>query len=152
MAYLDGAVLGTTPTLLARVAAGNHTLRSRNPDIKITPRSFRFRGNTRIVQCDLEKIPDEGTLIVDSAPSGAALFLNGTYKTVTPVTFEHIPSGNYSLEFRKLNYTGQNISFSLTGGETREMLHYSGTGRRALSVRLSGVIPRKLAQTAATPG
>lgn len=121
-AYLDGTLFGTTPSLLVRVAAGNHTLLIQKEGYKNYTHTIEVAGGTSMLaQADLEKIPDEGTLIVDSAPSGAELYLNGTYKTVTPVTFEHVPMGNYTLEFRKPNYTAQNISFILKGGETLEV-------------------------------
>jgi hypothetical protein len=121
-AYLDGSVLGTTPTLLLMVSAGTHTLLVQKEGYRNYTQALEITGGTTgLIQANLEKIPDVGTLVVDSAPGGAALYLNGTYKTVTPVTFENIPTGNYSLEFQKLNYTSQNITFTLNGGETREV-------------------------------
>ncbi|MFA5153564.1 MAG: PEGA domain-containing protein [Clostridia bacterium] len=124
-AYIDGAVFGTTPTMLLRVSAGTHQLLIRKHGYWNYTQTLEIAGGSSgLVQADLEKIPDDGTLIVDSAPTGASVYLNGTYKTVTPVTFENIPAGNYTLEFRKLNYTSQNITFTLNGGETREV--YAG--------------------------
>jgi hypothetical protein len=121
-AYLDGSFLGMTPTLLVRVSAGNHTLLIQKPGYKNSTRVIAMPGGTSgLTKVDLDQIPDDGTLIIDSSPSGAALYLNGIYKTVTPVTFEQVPAGNYTLEFRKLNYTSQNITFTLGGGETREV-------------------------------
>ena len=120
-AYIDGAVFGTTTTRLLRVPAGTHQLLVQKPGYRNYTQTLEIAGGSSgLVQADLEKIPDDGTLIVDSAPSGASVYLNGTYKTVTPVTFENIPAGAYTLEFRKLNYTSQNITFTLNGGETRE--------------------------------
>ncbi|MDD4484755.1 MAG: PEGA domain-containing protein [Methanoregula sp.] len=124
-AYIDGTVFGTTPTMLLRVSAGTHQLIVRKHGYWNYTQTLEIAGGSSgLVQADLEKIPDDGTLIVDSAPTGASVYLNGTYKTVTPVTFENIPAGNYTLEFRKLNYTSQNITFTLNGGETREV--YAG--------------------------
>ena len=120
-AYIDGAVFGTTPTRLLRISAGNHQLLIQKPGYRNYTQTLAIAGGSSgLVQADLEKVPDDGTLVVDSAPSGASVYLNGIYKTVTPVTFENMPVGNYTLEFRKLNYTSQNITFSLNGGETRE--------------------------------
>ena len=121
-AYLDGKLLGTTPTLLSRVVAGRHMLLVQKPGYRYYTQTLEVvGGTTRLAQVDLEKIPDEGTLIVDSSPTGAALYLNGIYKTVTPATFEHVPMGDYTLGFQKPGYTGQNVTFTLNGGETREL-------------------------------
>jgi hypothetical protein len=146
-AYLDGSVLGTTPTLLVMVSAGTHTLLVQKQGYRNYTHTLEITGGTTgLVQANLEKIPDEGTLIVDSAPGGAELYLNGTYKTVTPVTFEHVPAGNYSIEFQKLNYTSQNISFTLNGGETREVYAELKTDPADTSQPLIQVYP--LAQNA----
>jgi hypothetical protein len=121
-AYLDGSFLGMTPTLLVRVSAGNHTLLIQKPGYRNYTQVLAVTGGiTGLTKVDLEQIPDDGTLILDSSPGGAAVYLNGIYKTVTPVTFEQVPVGNYTLEFRKLNFTSQNVSFTLGGGETREV-------------------------------
>jgi len=121
-AYLDGSLLGTTPTILIRVLTGNHTILVQKEGYKnYTSTVYIAGGASQLVKANLEKIPDTGTLIIDSAPTGAALYLNGTYKTVTPVTFENLPNGSYQLEFQKANYTSQNISFTLSGGETKEV-------------------------------
>jgi len=120
-AYIDGVVFGTTPTMLLRVSAGTHQLLVQKAGYRNYTQTLEIAGGSSgLVQADLEKIPDDGTLIVDSAPTGASVYLNDTYKTVTPVTFENMPAGNYTLELRKLNYTSQNITFTLNGGETRE--------------------------------
>jgi hypothetical protein len=122
-AYLDGNLLGSTPTPLSRIAAGNHTLLIWKPGYRNTTQMLEITGGTmRLAQADLERIPEEGSLVVESSPGGAALYLNGIYKTVTPVTFEQVPPGNYTLAFQKPGYTGQNLSFTLNGGETHEII------------------------------
>lgn len=121
-AYIDGTLFGTTPTLLMSVSAGTHRLLVQKPGYRNYTQTLEIAGgSSRLVQADLEKIPDDGTLIVDSSPSGASVYINDTYKTVTPVTFEQVPARNYTLEFRKINATSQNITFTLNGGETREV-------------------------------
>ena len=40
---------------------------------------------------------------------------------MTPANFEGVPAGYYSLDFQKPNYTTQDASFNLTGGETLEI-------------------------------
>jgi len=121
-AYIDGTLLGTTPTVLTSVVAGNHTLLVQKEGYWNYTQTIEVQGGTSaLAQITLQQIPSMGNLIIDSSPSGAALYLNGVYKTVTPVTFEHIPWGNYSLAFQKPNYTAQNISFTLFGGDTIEI-------------------------------
>ena len=121
-AYIDGALFGTTPTLLTRVAAGNHTLLVQKDGYWNYTQTIEVQGGTSaLAQVTLQQIPNVGNLIIGSTPSGTALYLNGVYKTVTPVTFENIPQGNYSVAFQKPNYTAQNISFTLFGGDTVEI-------------------------------
>jgi len=135
--YIDGAVFGTTPTMLLRVSAGNHQLLVQKPGYWNYTQTLEIAGgSSSLVQADLEKIPDDGTLIVDSAPTGASVYINGTYKTVTPVTFENIPAGNYTLEFRKLNYTSQNITLPLTEGRYERRMQGSQRIRQTRASRL----------------
>ncbi|MDD1701453.1 MAG: PEGA domain-containing protein [Methanoregula sp.] len=118
----DGTSLGTTPVAFMTVAAGNHTIVLRKEGYKEYTQTVSVHGGeTVLTQADLNNIPYEGTVIIDSAPSGAEVYLNGTFKSVTPITFEHVPEGAYVIEFRKYNYTPQNITFTLLGGETREI-------------------------------
>ncbi len=121
-AFLDGTLLGTTPTVLSRVAAGEHTILVQEQGYRNSTQTVEVQGGTSgLAQVYLEKIPDTGTIIIDSSPGGAALYLNDTYKTVTPANFEDVPAGNYTLSFQKPNYTTQNLSFTLSGGETLEI-------------------------------
>ena len=121
-ASIDGTLLGITPTVLTSVATGNHVLLVQKEGYRDYNQTIEVVGGTAaLAKVTLQQIPDVGNLIIGSSPSGASLYLNGVYKTVTPVTFEHIPQGNYSLVFQKPNYTVQNISFPLYGGDTVEI-------------------------------
>jgi predicted transglutaminase-like cysteine proteinase len=119
---LDGISFGTTPVPFTTVQAGTHTLVFTKEGYKeYTQQVVVHGGETVLSQADLNNIPYEGTLIIDSSPSGAEVYLNGTFKSFTPVTFEHIPEGGYGIEFRKYNYTSQNTTMELHGGETLEI-------------------------------
>lgn len=146
----DGAPFGTTPVPFTTVQAGTHTLVFTKEGYKeYTQQVIIHGGETVLSQADLNNIPYDGTLIIDSSPSGAEVYLNGTFKSFTPVTFEHIPEGGYNLTFRKYNYTDQQTTLVLHGGETLEVFgQLSGDPQNPGSP----VVQAYLSDTNSTPG
>ncbi|MCK9581105.1 MAG: PEGA domain-containing protein [Methanoregula sp.] len=127
--YLDGTDLGTTPTRLQQVSADNHTMIVQNEGFYNYTTFIEVPGGESLrVHADLVKVPDTGTIIIDSTPQGASISINGTYKGLTPAVFENIPRGAYTLTFAKGNFSDLNTTFILNGGETREILAYLTIG------------------------
>lgn len=120
--YLDGLVMGVTPTRLERTSAGNHSILIQKQGYEnYTSDVVVAGGESVLVRADLSTILNYGTLVIDSIPQAADIYLNGTLKGVTPAVFINIPPGGYTLEFRKRTYPHLNSSFTLNGGETREV-------------------------------
>jgi len=121
--FIDGQPGGTTPVKLERFSAGSHTALFRKTGYENFTANVNVRGTEPVlVHADLMPVLTAGTIIADSVPQGADVYLNGTFKALTPAVLENIPKGDYRLEFRKRGYPVQETSFSLNGGETREIM------------------------------
>ncbi|MDD1687320.1 PEGA domain-containing protein [Methanoregula sp.] len=120
---IDGKSAGTTPTLLRRITSGNHSV------VICKDGYWNFTGVVNVkggeslqVTADLARVPTTSTLYLDSSPSGAGIYLDGTFKGSAPQTMNALPAGNYLLEFRFLGNTSLNQSFTFTPGSTHEIL------------------------------
>jgi hypothetical protein len=120
--FVDGSRFGTTPVRLERISAGNHTVTVlKDGYLNYTVFAEAPATEAVLVTADLIPIPGTGTIIVDSVPTGADVFLNGTFKGITPAVFENVPTGGYHISLSKRNFSDLNTTFSLNGGETREL-------------------------------
>lgn len=123
--WLDGERYGSTPSLPIRVPTGNHTLLlMKTGYLNYSAEIVVPGGDTIRIEATLTKIPDTGTLIIDSVPPGASVLLNGTYKAFTPAVLENIPAGHYELALTKQGHRDLNGTFFLAGGDTHELVAY----------------------------
>ncbi|MFA5268741.1 MAG: PEGA domain-containing protein [Methanoregula sp.] len=125
--YLDGNYVGQTPPGgyfdLTSVRQGTHTLLIREKDFQdYTQAVYVPGGNVVTVNAQLtpnasSPIPDTtGQLIVVSTPSGAELFLDNTFRGVTPVTLSDIPAGSHVVMARQAGYSDAIQTVIVTGG------------------------------------
>jgi len=83
-------------------------------------------GETRTLYATLNPIPtqtpvpppDYGSINVDSSPSGAAVYLNGNYRGVAPVSITQVRPGSYSVECDLLNYQPYSTTTTVSMGTT----------------------------------
>lgn len=74
----------------------------------------------------LEKIvttpppPKTGILWVISEPAGAEVFLNGTFKGVTPLRLDNVNAGSYTVKVVLSGYESQTKTVSVVGGQTNK--------------------------------
>lgn len=64
-------------------------------------------GGTVDVFCTLNPVPppvDYGTIYADSTPQNAAVYLNGNYRGVSPLTISQVRVGSYTVEFEISGY------------------------------------------------
>jgi hypothetical protein len=134
MVSLDGNHAGSSPTLLTRVSAGNHSVLIQKTGYENYTSIVNVPGGESVlVQADLLKIPDTGTIVIDSVPQGTEVYMNGTFKAVTPAVFEDVPQGTYFLQFRKRTYSELNTTVIMNGGETREVYVSMANGTSGFS-------------------
>ena len=63
-----------------------------------------------------------GTLMVQSHPSGAAIFLDNLFKGVTPLNLPSVPPGEHTLTLRINGYDDAVRQVTITGGNTTDVL------------------------------
>ena len=67
-------------------------------------------GQTRTYTATLQlmptptPVPEYGSISVDSSPSGAAIYLNGNYRGIAPVTINAVRAGSYSVSAEMSGY------------------------------------------------
>lgn len=125
---IDGIPTGKTPTNLQRIAAGNHTIELVKEGYWNFTGVLAIRGGeSTVAKADLVTIPTSSTLYIDSSPRGLALYLNGTFKGETPVTFEGLPAGDYQMDFKGLQGSA-NRSFRFRPGATYDIYAITSDG------------------------
>lgn len=132
--FVDGQPGGTTPVKLERFSAGSHTALFRKTGYENFTINMNVPGGGSVlVHADLIPVLTSGSIIADSIPRGADVYLNGTFKALTPAVLENVPQGSYLLTFRKREYPDRETSVILNAGETREIFVNltAGTGNPA---------------------
>jgi hypothetical protein len=70
-----------------------------------------------------------GTVFVESSPAGAGVYLNDSYKGVTPLMLNDVPPGTYLLELRLEDYANRTEVFTVRPGSKNDF----SFGLRSLS-------------------
>lgn len=148
--WLDGKNTGkTTPEVLESLSVGKHSVLLKQEGYKDASRSVQVVSSQH-AEClmDLEKLPapketpvvEVGSLKIVSAPSGAAIWLDGknTGKT-TPEILEEIALGNHKVVLKLAGYKDNSEQISLTSGKRIEC-----------SIELTK-IPQSILSTSSTP-
>ena len=110
---------------LTSVRQGTHTILIRQKDFQdYTQAVYVQGGNVVTVNAQLSPnapspIPDTtGQIIVVSTPAGAELFLDNTFRGVTPVTLSDIPAGSHVVMARQAGYADASQTVTVTGGQS----------------------------------
>jgi hypothetical protein len=122
----DGMGKGITPLTIFDVEAGTHALRLEKSgyypyqeDVMVTA------GQTTSVTWTLSELtvePVNGTLDIDSTPSGADVYLDGEIVGVTPVVLTDISPGEYTILIQKDGYEPfENPTVMVSAGNTTQV-------------------------------
>lgn len=65
--------------------------------------------------------PVGGTITVISFPLGAAVYLNGEYRGVTPARLQNVPPGDYLINVSLAGYNNETFTTTIYNGSTREI-------------------------------
>jgi hypothetical protein len=57
-----------------------------------------------------------GTIHVSTVPAGAAIYLDGEYRGITPATLGPVPAGRHTLEFNKSGYESSEYPVTVVAG------------------------------------
>ena len=127
--YLDGNYAGQTPLGgnfdLTSVLKGTHTLLIRQKDFQDYTQAVYVPGggvvtvNARLTPNAPSPIPDTtGQILVVSTPAGAELFLDNTYRGITPATLSDIPAGSHVVMARQAGFADASQTITVAGGQS----------------------------------
>jgi hypothetical protein len=127
--YLDGNYMGQTPSSgffdLTSVLKGTHTILIRHQDFMDYTKAVYVKGgdvvtvDARLTPNTPSPVPDTtGQIIVVSTPAGAELYLDNTYRGITPATLQDIPAGSHVVMARQAGYGDASQTVTVTGGQS----------------------------------
>ena len=102
--WLDGKFHGTTPVNDAKIEPGEHTLKIEKKDYTVHKATIELgAGRNPPVHVEL-KLVERGSLVVNSKPSGARVYLDSEDEGRTPRRFRNLDPGVYRLRLSMPNY------------------------------------------------
>ncbi|AKI98243.1 hypothetical protein IX53_03920 [Kosmotoga pacifica] len=111
--YIDGSYYGTSP-LRVSLAGGTHLVSLYKPGYILLTKLVNIRaGATAYLNVALSAV-EQFTLNIDSDPSGAGVYIDGTFKGYTPLTIK-LPAGVHKLEVEKKDYERYSETLNITG-------------------------------------
>ncbi len=111
---IDGVTVGVTPHL-ARLPVGAHEFELNLEQYRPATGSFEIRSSgTEVIRRTLEKLP--GILVVEDAPEGAEIVVNGEVMGRVGDEIELGP-GSYAVEVRADGYETRRDAVTLSAGE-----------------------------------
>ncbi|MDN7025535.1 PEGA domain-containing protein [Methanoculleus sp. FWC-SCC1] len=119
---LDGGSAQTTPETYSNVEPGTHSVKVTKPGFVPWSKTVTVEaGKTVQVNAILTAAPDVGTLSVTSSPSGADIYLDGTYWGHTPMTLGNVVQGGHEIRLLCAGYQAWTQTTSITGGQTTQV-------------------------------
>jgi formylglycine-generating enzyme required for sulfatase activity len=127
--YLNGKLVGSTPQIVRDLLVGDYELELRKAGYGSTKQTVTVKeGQTVEVNLTLAST---GSIAFTSEPSGADLYINGTYKGRTPYTASDLPAGSYTYELRKEGYETLSASAVVDAGKTAQLYKLLSSSRMA---------------------
>jgi len=62
--------------------------------------------------------PTIGSISVSSSPSGASIYLDGSYQGITPMTIKNVEAGSYTITLKHTDYQDWSDTISVRAGDT----------------------------------
>lgn len=126
--FLDGNFMGQTPPGsyfdLTSIMPGYHTILIRLTDYRDYTQTVYVKGgqvatvNAQLTPNGPSPTPDTtGEILVVSTPAGAELFLDNTFRGITPTTLSDIPAGSHVVIARQAGYADATQTVTVTGGQ-----------------------------------
>lgn len=120
LVYVDGKLVGVTPTTVEVSSGNTHTVRLSKAGYydDVHSNCWVSSGYTLNIYGSLEAIPTTGTVIVKANVYGASVYMDGSYKGTTPCTINNVSPGSHRIRVTKFNYDDQEASIYVTAGGT----------------------------------
>ena len=119
--YLDGAYKGRTPETITRVSPDSHNIKLEHDGYyKWSTTVGVTAGSPSYVSASLTPIPypTTGFISVSSSPSGAYIYLDGSYKGTTPRTLSGVSPGAHMIELDHSGYYDWTKTVRVAAGST----------------------------------
>jgi hypothetical protein len=119
--YLDGAYKGRTPETITRVSPNSHNIKLEHDGYyKWSTTVGVTAGRPSYVSASLTPIPypTAGFISVSSSPSGAYIYLDGSYKGTTPRTLSGVSPGAHMIELDHSGYYDWTKTVRVAAGST----------------------------------
>lgn len=120
--YVDGTSQGTTPKSGITLTPGSHDVLISKTGYSDYPQTVTIEaGKTKELTVTLtsDQQPDTtGTITITSTPSGAAIYLDGVSKGMTPAKLSGISPNTYTLRLTKSGYKDFSGTVAVAAGKT----------------------------------
>ncbi len=102
--YLDGILRGRTPLTIS-TNPGTHSVKISLSGYKTMVITVNLRsGERRSLSYTLQRVTQYGTLKVSSNPQGAKVYVDGTYRGITPLSISSLRAGTHEVKVIKSGY------------------------------------------------
>jgi PKD repeat protein len=118
--YLDGSPAGAAPAVIPDVPSGNHVLTLSLKGYDDWAQGISVgSGQTAAVNAILAATPPStGSLAVTSDPDGAEIYIDDTFRGVSPVTISGLSPGIHTLSAKLQDYEDNTTNITITAGLT----------------------------------
>jgi len=119
--YINNNLQGHTPLTLGSVPDGNYHIVIQYTGYSEWSQNITVNNNVQTVNATLTAISaTNGSIVLESDPSNAAVYLNTEYKGKTPITL-NISRGTYRVVIQKTGYLDWSNRISVTAGTTTDV-------------------------------
>ena len=134
--YIDDEFYGYSDTVLSGVPSGQH-------EVTLVLDGYSDYRKTVYIQEDMsqslthvfEPVPTTGTVIFESAPTNADVYLNGEYKGRTRLTLEDVEPGTYTVLIRKKGYDDWEGIVEVAAGKISDVSAILSAVKAAVSIK-----------------
>lgn len=131
--YVDNVYYGLTPITVTPLSVGTHSVRLTKSGYLDYNTSVIISANqTTFLNVTLSPMPT-GNLYIVSNPTGAKVYLEGTYKGLTPILIENLIIGQYLVQIKKAGYKTYSDLVTIEANQTKNLnitLVKSGGGKK----------------------
>jgi len=113
--FLDGENRGVTSISIPYLPEGSHILKFSSPGYQNLTTQVVVQEDA-ITEVNISLSSVNGTVLVNSTPTGAEIFIDGNRAGISPILIADLVSGNHTLEARKSGYNATTQEARVIGG------------------------------------
>ena len=146
---LDGTNSETTPWIYTNLVTGYHTVEVDYPGYEAyVTNVYIDNGASPEVDAELTPLQTYGSVLVDSSPEGAGIFIDGNYEGTTPTTVGGLSPGLHQVEAHLAGYMVQTQMVTISSGQGNNiniaMQPYSAATTSEGSIDITSNVPGAL--------